>query len=97
MGKRFTYSSETETEALVETKVKASVNYAIVIYNDDVNTFDFVIDSLIKICKHNSVQAEQCTYLIHYSGRCAVKTGSFDELKSICETLQNVGLSATIE
>lgn len=97
MGKRFVYSTETETEELVKTKELASVNYAIVIYNDDVNTFDFVIDSLIKICKHDAVQAEQCTYLIHYSGRCAVKTGSLDELKSICENLQNVGLSATIE
>lgn len=69
----------------------------LVIYNDDVNTFDFVIESLIKVCKHDRVQAEQCTYIIHYSGKCSVKDGDFKRLRPMCEALQDRGLSATIE
>ena len=73
------------------------INHEIVLYNDDVNTFDHVIDSLIKVCKHTSEQAEQCAILVHYKGRCTVKTGSFDELKPLCTQLLEAGLSAEIE
>ncbi len=69
----------------------------IIIYNDDVNTFDFVIDSLIKVCKHERIQAEQCTYIIHYNGKCSVKDGDFKKLRPICDALQDRGLSAVIE
>ena len=54
----------------------------IVLFNDEVNTFDFVIDSLIEICDHTLEQAEQCTLLVHYKGKCTVKTGEYNELKS---------------
>ncbi len=70
---------------------------ALVLYNDEVNTFDFVIESLVKVCSHDLIQAEQCTFLIHYKGKCAVKTGSFKELKPLCEALLDRGLSANIE
>lgn len=69
----------------------------IVVYNDDVNTFDFVIDSLINVCKHERLQAEQCTYIIHYNGRCTVKGGDYKKLRPICEALTDRGLSAIIE
>ena len=69
----------------------------IVIYNDDVNTFDFVIESLINVCKHERLQAEQCTFIIHYSGRCSVKGGDYKKLTPICEALTDRGLSAIIE
>jgi len=69
----------------------------IIIYNDDVNTFEHVINCLIKICKHSSIQAEQCTYLIHYKGRCAVKRGSNEELEPLCTALLEKGLTAEIE
>ena len=72
------------------------VNNEIVLYNDDVNTFDHVIDTLIKVCKHTSEQAEQCAILVHYKGKCTVKTGSFDELKPQCTQLLEAGLSAEI-
>ena len=72
-------------------------DYEIVIYNDDVNTFDFVIDALIEICDHGPLQAEQCTMLIHYKGKCVVKTGSFDDLKPRCSKLLEIGLSAEIQ
>lgn len=70
--------------------------HEIILFNDDVHTFDFVIDSLIDICDHTPEQAEQCTYLVHYKGKCAVKTGEYEELKPRCTRLLNLGLSAEI-
>ncbi len=72
------------------------INNEIVLYNDDVNTFDHVIDTLIAVCKHSGEQAEQCAILVHYKGKCTVKTGSFDELKPQCTQLLEAGLSAEI-
>lgn len=68
----------------------------IVLYNDDVNTFDHVIDTLISVCDHTPEQAEQCSILVHYKGQCTVKTGEFDELKPRCTMLLEAGLSAEI-
>ena len=71
-------------------------NNQIVLYNDDVNTFDHVIDTLIAVCNHTAIQAEQCAILVHYKGKCTVKTGSFEELKSQCSLLLDAGLSAEL-
>lgn len=71
-------------------------NNEIVLYNDDVNTFDHVIETLIQVCSHTSLQAEQCALLVHYKGKCTVKTGSFDELKPQCSQLLDAGLSAEL-
>jgi len=68
----------------------------IILYNDDVNTFDFVIDSLIKVCDHSPIQAEQCTFLVHFKGKCAVKSGEYKELEPRCTKLLELGLSAEI-
>ncbi len=70
--------------------------HEIVLFNDEVNTFEFVINSLIDVCDHSPEQAEQCTYLVHYKGKCGVKTGEYDELKPRCSRLLNLGLSAEI-
>lgn len=70
--------------------------HEIILHNDEVNTFDFVIDSLIEVCDHTLEQAEQCTVLVHYKGKCAVKTGEYDELKPKCAKLQELGLSAEL-
>ena len=83
-----------QEEVLVEEHV--GINNEIVLFNDDVNTFDHVIDTLIRVCQHNSEQAEQCAILVHYKGKCTVKTGSFDELKPQCTQLLEAGLSAEI-
>ena len=72
------------------------INNEIILYNDDVNTFDHVIDTLIAVCNHTAEQAEQCAILVHYNGKCTVKTGSFDELKPQCTQLLEAGLSAEI-
>ncbi len=68
----------------------------LIIYNDDVNTFDHVISSLVEVCKHEVVQAEQCTLIIHYKGKCAVKSGEYDKLEPMCVALLDRGLSAQI-
>lgn len=70
--------------------------YKIVLWNDDVNTFDDVIEALVEICKHTLEQAEQCTMLVHYKGKCTVKTGSLDELKPMHEKLLSRSLTSEI-
>lgn len=72
-------------------------NYEIILYNDDVNTFDHVIDTLIDVCNHEPLQAEQCALLVHYTGKCGVKTGSYKELEPQCSALLEAGLSAEIQ
>jgi ATP-dependent Clp protease adaptor protein ClpS len=71
-------------------------NNEIVLYNDDVNTFDHVIEMLIYACDHIPTQAEQCAIIVHHKGKCTVKTGSLDDLKPRCSKLQEAGLSAEI-
>lgn len=68
----------------------------IVLFNDDVNTFDHVINLLVKVCNHDTIQAEQCATLVHYKGKCAVKSGSLDELKVVSEILSDNGLTVEI-
>ncbi|NGX83742.1 ATP-dependent Clp protease adaptor ClpS [Aequorivita sp. KMM 9714] len=68
----------------------------IVLYNDDVNTFDHVINCLIFACEHTPEQAEQCSIIVHYKGKCTVKTGEYEELKPRCTILLEAGLSAEI-
>ena len=83
-----------QEDVLVEESV--GINNEIVLHNDDVNTFDHVIETLIRVCQHSSEQAEQCAILVHYKGKCTVKTGTFDELNSQCSQLLSAGLSAEI-
>ncbi|MGB0789365.1 MAG: ATP-dependent Clp protease adaptor ClpS [Marinirhabdus sp.] len=68
----------------------------IVLFNDNVNTFDHVINMLINACDHTPQQAEQCSIIVHYKGKCTVKTGSLDDLKPRCSKLLEAGLSAEI-
>lgn len=79
-----------ENVATVDTK-------KIVLFNDEVNTFDFVIKSLIEVCGHEPVQAEQCTLLVHYKGKCDVKEGEYNKLEPICTALLDRGLTAEIQ
>ena len=69
----------------------------IILYNDDVNTFDHVINTLISVCDHTLEQADQCSLIVHYKGKCSVKTGSYSDLKPMCTELLQAGLSAEIE
>jgi ATP-dependent Clp protease adaptor protein ClpS len=68
----------------------------LVVFNDDVNTFDHVIQTLIRVCKHTQEQAEQCTLIIHYKGKCTVKNGTFDFLRPFRDAICEVGIDARI-
>ncbi|HBS86373.1 MAG: hypothetical protein A2W91_19355 [Bacteroidetes bacterium GWF2_38_335] len=68
----------------------------LILHNDDFNTFDFVIDSLIDVCCHEFEQAEQCAYITHYKGKCDVKKGNFTTLKPLKDKLTAIGLNVTI-
>ena len=70
--------------------------HQIVLFNDDVNTFDHVVETLIRVCGHTLEQAEQCSIIVHYKGKCTVRTGSYDELKPRCTQLLQADLSAEI-
>lgn len=69
----------------------------LILHNDDVHTFDYVIASLVDICQHDVFQAEQCAFIVHHKGKCDVKNGSFDELHPMKDKLTSKGLSVTID
>lgn len=71
--------------------------YSLVVWNDEVNSFDWVIQTLIEICHHSTEQAEQCAMIIHTQGKYSVKQGSYDELKPLCDAITDRGIGATIE
>jgi ATP-dependent Clp protease adaptor protein ClpS len=87
---------EESPEGIEEVLVQEDQEHEIILYNDDVNTFDHVISCLIKICEHTYMQAEQCAYLVHFTGKCAVKTGSLEDLVPRCTALLEEGLRAEI-
>lgn len=68
----------------------------LILFNDDVNSFDFVIETLVEVCNHDPMQAEQCAWIAHYKGKCPVKEGSFSELKPLHDEMGNRGLTVTI-
>ena len=88
---------DTEHEEVLLLEEVAIAGKQIILYNDDFNTFDHVIDSLIKICRHDAIQAEQCAFIVHYHGKCSVKNGSYDVLEPMCTALLERGLNAEIE
>jgi ATP-dependent Clp protease adaptor protein ClpS len=71
--------------------------YSLVVWNDEVNSFDWVIQTLIEVCNHSTEQAEQCAMIIHTQGKYAVKQGSYDDLKPMCDAITDRGIGATIE
>jgi ATP-dependent Clp protease adaptor protein ClpS len=70
--------------------------YHLILHNDDFNTFDYVIESLIEVCRHNNEQAEQCAFITHYNGKCEVKSGDQDELTLLKDKLNSKGLTVSI-
>jgi ATP-dependent Clp protease adaptor protein ClpS len=86
-----------QTEHAEDSSVLEQELHQIIVWNDDVNTFDWVIESLIDICEHSIEQAEQCAMIIHNNGKYAVKKGSYKELKPKASALLERGLQATID
>ncbi|NTS41457.1 ATP-dependent Clp protease adaptor ClpS [Flavisolibacter sp. BT320] len=89
----------TDSDVLVETAVetKTANPYQLIVWNDDVNTFEWVIETLVEVCGHTYEQAEQCAYIIHFNGKYAVKEGEYEDLRPKCDAILDRGISATIE
>ena len=75
----------------------ASENRTLILHNDDVHTFDFVIEALMKICRHEYIQASQCASITHFNGKCDIKRGVFSDLKILKDALTDIELTVTIE
>ena len=90
-------SGFTQTEELILEDIALGEEHQLILFNDDVNTFDHVIESLVEICRHDPLQAEQCAHIVHYKGKCAVKNGDYSRLEPMCVALLDRGLSAVIE
>jgi ATP-dependent Clp protease adaptor protein ClpS len=88
------YQSEESVEVLEAIETTSILD--LVVFNDDFNTFEHVIDTLIKVCKHSIEQAEHCTWLIHHKGQCTVKSGTFDFLKPMRDSICEAGIDAQI-
>ena len=82
-----------------ETDVLTSLDepYNLIVWNDEVNTFEWVIETLVEVCGHSTEQAEQCAYIIHHQGKYAVKQGAYDDLKPQCDAITDRGIGATLE
>ncbi|MHC5309360.1 ATP-dependent Clp protease adaptor ClpS [Myroides sp. LJL116] len=90
-------STQEQIQSDIKVEELLSGQSEIILHNDDVNTFDHVIETLIRVCDHTPEQAEQCAVLVHYKGKCTVKTGEFSVLKPQCLQLLDAGLSAEIQ
>ncbi len=71
--------------------------FHLIVWNDEVNTFEWVIETLVEVCKHSVEQAEQCAYIIHFRGKYSVKNGDYEELKPMCDAITDRGIGATVE
>jgi ATP-dependent Clp protease adaptor protein ClpS len=85
-----------QQESSRDTLEAAEKESELIVYNDEVNTFDHVINTLIRVCKHSNEQAQQCTLIIHFKGKCSVKTGPIEKLKSACQGILDAGIQAEI-
>ena len=95
MGGKQQHISKPNVETLLEQEL-ANARF-LILHNDEVHTFDYVIDTLVDVCEMDSIQAEQCTFLVHYKGKCDVKKGDIDYLKPYKDALLVKGLEATID
>ena len=95
----FNEKTYTQSDAFEETDVLTLTEDPchLVVWNDEVNTFEWVIETLMEVCGHAQEQAEQCAYIIHFQGKYAVKNGNYDSLKPYCDAITERGINATIE
>ncbi|MFL9485448.1 ATP-dependent Clp protease adaptor ClpS [Chitinophagaceae bacterium LWZ2-11] len=84
-------------EESIDVMVEEATSYNLVVWNDEVNTFEWVIETLMEVCGHTEEQAEQCAFIIHFHGKYAVKRGDYDTLKPMCDAITDRGINATIE
>jgi ATP-dependent Clp protease adaptor protein ClpS len=94
-----TPKTEISTDNREDTDVLTTIEEtcSLIVWNDEVNTFEWVIETLVEVCGHSQEQAEQCSYIIHFQGKYAVKQGSYEELKPMCDAITERGIGATVE
>jgi len=85
-----------QQESSQDTLEEVEKDSELIVFNDEVNTFNHVINTLIRVCKHSNEQAQQCTLIIHFKGKCSVKTGPIEKLKSACQGILDAGIQAEI-
>lgn len=90
-------AGQTFMQEELDTLVTTDKPFQLVVWNDEVNTFEWVIETLQEVCGHSHEQAEQCAYIIHFKGKYAVKQGQYEELKPQCDAITERGIGATIE
>ncbi|MFN5620292.1 MAG: ATP-dependent Clp protease adaptor ClpS [Flavobacteriales bacterium] len=90
-------STFTELEEVLLEETDVADGRKLILFNDDVHSFDFVIEALIEVCGHELLQAEQCTIIVHFKGKCAVKQGAYEKLEPMCTALLERGLTAEIQ
>jgi ATP-dependent Clp protease adaptor protein ClpS len=91
------FSHEVDVEEDISILLEELEVKKLILHNDDFNTFDWVIETLVEVCGHSYEQAEQCAYIVHYKGKCQVKHGSENEMERLCKMLLQRGLTATVE
>ena len=89
--------TDLKEDEVVEVLDEVSNPFHLIVWNDEVNTFEWVIETLMEICNHSYEQAEQCAYVIHFKGKYAVKHGSYEVLKPMCDAITDRGIGATVE
>jgi ATP-dependent Clp protease adaptor protein ClpS len=94
---QFDNNTKSITSEVADTLTSLDEPCTLVVWNDDVNTFDWVIETLVQVCGHTEEQAEQCAYLIHFKGKCDVKKGEYEKLKGMCDKITDRGIGATVE
>ena len=90
-------ATEIRPDESVEVMEDIDSPFHLVVWNDEVNTFEWVIETLMEICNHSYEQAEQCAYIIHFKGKYAVKHGAYDDLKPMADAITDRGIGATVE
>jgi ATP-dependent Clp protease adaptor protein ClpS len=94
---QFDNNTKSITSEVADTLTSLDQPCTLIVWNDDVNTFDWVIETLVQVCGHTEEQAEQCAYLIHFKGKCDVKKGEYEKLKGMCDEITDRGIGATVE
>lgn len=88
---------QVERDEAVDVMDEVGQTCSLIVWNDNVNTFEWVIETLVEVCGHTYEQAEQCAMIIHHHGKYAVKNGTYDFLKPMCDAITERGIGATIE
>jgi ATP-dependent Clp protease adaptor protein ClpS len=91
------YETEVDEMVMTDVDVQTEPPCQLIVWNDEVNTFEWVIETLVTVCGHSQEQAEQCAYIIHFKGKYSVKEGSFEDLEPLCTAITDRGIGATIE